>query len=106
MKWKRILKRGALVILVVPFAWFQFAYWTSTNDCQRSKPPGGEHMAVAQVALHSEGTVDLRRDLLGVVCALRFHLPHFPALQQHRERLHLRFANGFVRTGRESLALV
>jgi len=44
MKWKRILKRGALVILVVPFAWLQFAYWTSTNDCQRSKPPGGEHM--------------------------------------------------------------
>jgi NADPH:quinone reductase-like Zn-dependent oxidoreductase len=44
MKWKRILKRGALVILVLLFAWFQFAYWTSTNDCQRSVPPGRERM--------------------------------------------------------------
>jgi hypothetical protein len=53
-----------------------------------------------------EGIVDLRRDLLSVVCALRFHLPHFPALQQNRERLHLRFANGSVRAGREFLASV
>ena len=44
MKWKRILKRGALVVLVLLFAWFQFAYWTSTNDCQQSIPPGGERM--------------------------------------------------------------
>src|ERR1700680_2453693 len=35
MKWKRILKRTALALLVVLFAWFQFAYWTSTNDCNQ-----------------------------------------------------------------------
>src|SRR5882757_4235990 len=44
MKWKRILKRSVLVVLVLLFAWFQFAYWTSTNDCQRSVRPGGERM--------------------------------------------------------------
>ena len=44
MKWKRILKRSALVVLVLLFAWFQIAYWTSTNDCGRSIPPGGERM--------------------------------------------------------------
>jgi NADPH:quinone reductase-like Zn-dependent oxidoreductase len=32
-KLKRILKWGALALVVVLFAWFQFAYWTSTNDC-------------------------------------------------------------------------
>ena len=44
MKWKRILKRSALVVLVLLVACFQFAYWTSTNDCQQSIPPGGERM--------------------------------------------------------------
>src|SRR6476661_5630993 len=44
MKWKRILKRSVLVVLVLLFAWFQIAYWTSTNDCQQSIPPGGERM--------------------------------------------------------------
>src|SRR5262245_5658938 len=44
MKWKRMLKRGALVVLVLLFAWFQVAYWTSTNDCGRSIPPGAERM--------------------------------------------------------------
>jgi NADPH:quinone reductase-like Zn-dependent oxidoreductase len=44
MKWKRILKRSALVVLVLLFAGFQFAYWTSTNDCQQSIPQGGERM--------------------------------------------------------------
>ncbi len=44
MKWKRILKRSALALLVVLFAWFQFAYWTSTNDCGRSIPAGAERM--------------------------------------------------------------
>lgn len=41
---KRILKWGLLTILVVSFAWFQFAYWTSTNDCGRSIPAGAELM--------------------------------------------------------------
>ena len=44
MKWKRILKRSAFVVLVLLFAWFQFAYWTSTNDCGRSIPPGAERI--------------------------------------------------------------
>ena len=44
MKWKRIWKRGVLVVLVLFFVWFQFAYWTSTNDCQRSVPVTGERM--------------------------------------------------------------
>jgi NADPH:quinone reductase-like Zn-dependent oxidoreductase len=44
MKWKRILKRSALAVLVLFFAWFQIAYWTSTNDCGRSIPPGAERM--------------------------------------------------------------
>ena len=44
MRWKRILKWSPLVVLVFLFAWFQIAYWTSTNDCQRSVRPGGERM--------------------------------------------------------------
>src|ERR1700756_2552651 len=44
MKWKRILKWGALAILVVLFAWFEFAYWMSTNDCGRSIPSDAERM--------------------------------------------------------------
>src|SRR4051794_39928737 len=44
MKWKRILKRSGLVVLVLLFAWFQFAYWTSTNDCHRNIPIGRERM--------------------------------------------------------------
>src|SRR5437588_12028648 len=36
MKLKRILKWSALALLVVLFAWFQFAYWTSTNDCDHN----------------------------------------------------------------------
>src|SRR6266446_4085101 len=35
MKIKRILKWTALAIVLVLFAWFEFAYWTSTNDCDR-----------------------------------------------------------------------
>src|SRR6267378_1436200 len=35
MKIKRTLKWSALAILLILFAWFEFAYWTSTNDCDR-----------------------------------------------------------------------
>ena len=35
MRIKRILKWSALAILLLLFAWFEFAYWTSTNDCGR-----------------------------------------------------------------------
>ena len=44
MKWKRILKWGALAILVFLFAWFEFAYWASTNNCGRKIPDGAERM--------------------------------------------------------------
>jgi NADPH:quinone reductase-like Zn-dependent oxidoreductase len=44
MKWKRILKRSLLAILILLFALFQFAYWTSTNNCGRSIPAGAEVM--------------------------------------------------------------
>ncbi len=44
MKWKRIVKRSVLAVFVLLFAWFQFTYWTSTNDCQRSVRPEGERM--------------------------------------------------------------
>jgi NADPH:quinone reductase-like Zn-dependent oxidoreductase len=36
MKWKRIIKRSALALLLVLFVWFQFAYWTSTNECDHN----------------------------------------------------------------------
>src|SRR5438093_646269 len=44
MKIKRMLKWGALAILLILVAWFQFAYWTSTNDCGRNIPAGAERM--------------------------------------------------------------
>src|SRR6266498_369701 len=44
MKIKRTLKWSALAILLILFAWFEFAYWTSTNDCGRSIPAGAERM--------------------------------------------------------------
>jgi NADPH:quinone reductase-like Zn-dependent oxidoreductase len=44
MKIKCILKWSALTLLVVFFAWFEFAYWTSTNDCGRKIPPGAQLM--------------------------------------------------------------
>jgi len=44
MKIKRVLKWSALAILLVLFAWLEFAYWTSTNDCGRSIPAGSERM--------------------------------------------------------------
>ena len=44
MKIKRVIKWTVLVILLGLFAWFEFAYWTSTNDCGRGIPAGAEHM--------------------------------------------------------------
>src|SRR6184192_3217817 len=44
MKIKRVLKWSALAILLILFTWFEFAYWTSTNDCGRSIPAGAERM--------------------------------------------------------------
>jgi NADPH:quinone reductase-like Zn-dependent oxidoreductase len=44
MKIKRALKWSTLAIFLILFAWFEFAYWTSTNDCGRKIPPGAELM--------------------------------------------------------------
>src|SRR5438067_8958629 len=33
--WKRILKWSVIVILLAFLVWFQIAYWSSTNDCNR-----------------------------------------------------------------------
>ena len=44
MKLKRIFKWSAGIILLVLLIGFQFVYWTSTNDCGRSIPPGAERM--------------------------------------------------------------
>ena len=44
MKIKRLLKWSALAIPLILFAWFEFAYWTSTNDCGRNIAAGAERM--------------------------------------------------------------
>jgi NADPH:quinone reductase-like Zn-dependent oxidoreductase len=44
MRIKRFLKWSALAIVLVLFAWFEFAYWASTNDCGRSIPAAAERM--------------------------------------------------------------
>jgi NADPH:quinone reductase-like Zn-dependent oxidoreductase len=33
-RWKRILKWAVSIILIALIAWFEIAYWTSTNDCK------------------------------------------------------------------------
>lgn len=44
MKIKRVIKWSLVTILVLLFAWFEFAYWTSTNDCGRKIPDGAARM--------------------------------------------------------------
>jgi NADPH:quinone reductase-like Zn-dependent oxidoreductase len=36
---KRILKWTVILILIGGFVWFEIAYWTSTNDCDRKSTP-------------------------------------------------------------------
>ena len=43
-KIKRALKWTSLAIIVALFAWFQFAYWTSTNDCEQLSAAQGDTM--------------------------------------------------------------
>jgi NADPH:quinone reductase-like Zn-dependent oxidoreductase len=33
-RWKRVLKWAVSIILVALIAWFEIAYWTSTNECE------------------------------------------------------------------------
>lgn len=44
MKIKRFLKWTLLTILVVLVIWFQIAYWTSSNDCERLSAVQGDAM--------------------------------------------------------------
>jgi len=44
MKLKRILKWSFFTIFVGLVTWFEFAYWTSTNDCGRNVFPGAERI--------------------------------------------------------------
>ena len=44
MNIKRILKWTAIAALVAAVVWFQFAYWTSTNDCAQLTATQGETM--------------------------------------------------------------
>ena len=44
MQLKRILKWSAGAILLILFAWFQFSYWTSSNDCGRLTAAQGDTM--------------------------------------------------------------
>jgi len=46
MKIKRILKWSAGVIFLALVAWFQIAYWTSTNDCGRGTAPKNPMKAI------------------------------------------------------------
>ena len=44
MKVKRILKWSALSLLLALVVWFQYSYWTSSNDCGRLAATQGESM--------------------------------------------------------------
>jgi NADPH:quinone reductase-like Zn-dependent oxidoreductase len=57
VKIKRIAKWTAGVVPLVLFVWLQFAYWTSTNDCNRPIPAGGEVMKA--IRLCEYGTPDV-----------------------------------------------
>src|SRR3954471_7091813 len=47
MKWKRLLKWSVVSVFLALFAWVQFAYWTSTNECgQKSGPPAQPMKAI------------------------------------------------------------
>jgi NADPH:quinone reductase-like Zn-dependent oxidoreductase len=47
MKIKRVLKWGFLTIVIVLVIWFQIAYWTSSNDCERLTAGQGDRMKAA-----------------------------------------------------------
>src|SRR4029077_19644369 len=43
---KRILKWTFLLVLIVGFVWFEIAYWSSTNDCDRKVAPTNPMKAI------------------------------------------------------------
>src|ERR1051325_8798439 len=60
MKIKRLLKWSAIAVLLALFAWFQFAYWTSTNDCGRSIRAGAERMKAIKYCEYGSPDVVLK----------------------------------------------
>jgi NADPH:quinone reductase-like Zn-dependent oxidoreductase len=61
MNGKRILKWTAFALLLGLVAWLQFAYWTSTNDCERLASAPGEHMkAIVYCEYGSADVLQLR----------------------------------------------
>ena len=61
MKWKRILKWSALALLVALIAWFQIAYWTSTNDCGQNVVVTNPMKAIRYCEYGSPDVVKLER---------------------------------------------
>ena len=55
-----MLKWSSLSILVLLFAWFEFAYWTSTNNCGRSIPSGAERMKAVRYCEYGAPDVVLK----------------------------------------------
>src|SRR6266480_1591146 len=60
MRWKRILKWSALAILVILFAWFQIAYWSSTNECDRNATAPSNPMKAIVNCEYGVGNLQLR----------------------------------------------
>jgi NADPH:quinone reductase-like Zn-dependent oxidoreductase len=60
MKVKRILKWSALAVFIFFFAWLEFAYWTSTNNCGRSIPDGAARMKAIQYCEYGTPNAVLR----------------------------------------------
>src|SRR3954464_4686201 len=60
MKIRRILKRSVVALLIVLFALFQIAYWTSINDCGRSIPAGAERMKAIRYCEYGSPDVVLK----------------------------------------------
>jgi NADPH:quinone reductase-like Zn-dependent oxidoreductase len=60
MKLKRILKWSAGALLLVLFVWFQFAYWTSTNECDhQAAAPANPMQAVRNCEYGSPDVLQL-----------------------------------------------
>src|SRR3954465_12924146 len=60
MKLRRILKWSLLALLLVLFALFQFAYWSSTNNCGRAIPAGAELMKAIRYCEYGSPDVVLK----------------------------------------------
>ena len=43
---KRILKWAFILVVLALFGWFEFAYWTSTNECDQKKAPTNPMTAI------------------------------------------------------------